>query len=122
MDREWYEKVRREIDSNVNLRHIPIEHGRDEPTPDFPEPTPKYVAAVEEFDDGGLDFVLVDGHYRLACVRAALPKLKPGGLLAIDNTNWLDSLAAWGVPAGWELVHQSENVMTETTVWRAPGA
>jgi hypothetical protein len=119
MDGEWYEKVRGQINGNVDLRHVAIEHPRHD-SPDFPEPTPRYVAVVDEFADASLDFVLVDGHYRLACVRKALPKLKPGGLLAIDNTNWLDSLAEWGVPAAWPLVHQSENVMTQTSVWRRP--
>lgn len=120
MDAEWYGIVRQRVDGNVDLRHVAIEHDRDQPAPDFPEPTPRYVAAIDDCADAGLDFVLVDGHYRLACVRAALPKLKPGGLLAIDNTNWLDDLGEWGVPESWRLVHQSENVMTETSVWRAP--
>ncbi|HVO55185.1 MAG TPA: hypothetical protein VMT37_12315 [Solirubrobacterales bacterium] len=120
MDEDWYEIVRGRVNGNVDLRHIAIEHGRHEQTPDFPEPTPRYVAAIDEFDDGSLDFVLVDGHYRHACVREALPKVKPGGLLAIDNTNWLPNLSEWRVPSEWPVVHQSENVMTQTTVWRAP--
>ena len=121
MDAEWYAKVKEKVDGNVDLRHVPIEHGLREETPDFPEPTPRYVAVIDEWEDASLDFVLVDGHYRLACVREALPKLKPGGLFAIDNTNWLDDLTRWGVPGDWPLVHQSENVMTQTSVWRVAG-
>lgn len=120
MDAAWYAKVRAKVEGSVDLRHIPIEHGLREETPDFPRPTPRYVAVIDEWDDASLDFVLVDGHYRLACVRGALPKLRPGGLLAIDNTNWLAELGDWGVPGSWPLVHQSENVMTQTSVWRAP--
>lgn len=120
MDAGWYATVKAQVNGNVDLRHVPIEHGLDD-TPDFPEPTPRYVAVIDAWEDASLDFVLVDGHYRLACVRAALPKLKPGGLLAIDNTNWLDDLARWGVPPSWPLVHQSENVMTQTSVWRVAG-
>lgn len=118
MDRGWYEKVAQTVAGNVDLRHVPIEHPRHE-SPDFPEPTPAYVTVIDEFDDESLDFVLVDGHYRFACVREALPKVKPGGLLAIDNTNWFE-LDRWGVPAAWPLVHQSENVMTQTSVWQVP--
>lgn len=50
---------------------------------------------------------------------AALPKLKPGGLLLIDNTDWKDPPHVH-VPKDWPLVHQSCNVMTETSIWRKP--
>ncbi|MEQ9323199.1 MAG: hypothetical protein RIF41_28790, partial [Polyangiaceae bacterium] len=34
------------------------------------------------------DYVLVDGIFRDVCAKAALPAIKPGGLLVIDNANW----------------------------------
>ncbi len=37
--------------------------------------------------DHSLDLVFVDGGPRLACIQAALPKLKAGGLLYVDNTD-----------------------------------
>ncbi len=37
--------------------------------------------------DGSFDFVLVDGPSRSACVAAALPKLKRGGRIYLDNTD-----------------------------------
>ena len=104
---------------NVECRYVPVEHDLNEPTTPHYEKTPAYVRVADEFEDNSLDFVVVDGHYRQACVLAVLKKIKPGGLLLIDNTNWL-SLADWGVPDGWEIVHQSANVMTETTIWQKP--
>jgi hypothetical protein len=96
-----------------------LDHPREEPTRPHYEQVPRYVSVIDEFPDESLDFVLVDGHYRQACVLAALSKLRPGGLLAVDNTDWLpDDL--WGVPAAWPLVHRSANVVTVTTVWRKP--
>jgi predicted O-methyltransferase YrrM len=47
-----------------------------------------YVEVAAGFSDNSLDFVLVDGAYRDLCVMASIPKLKPGGLLVIDNVNW----------------------------------
>jgi hypothetical protein len=49
----------------------------------------------------------------------ALAKLKPGGLLLVDDTNWLP-LSEWGVPTTWQLVHQSTKINTVTSIWRKP--
>lgn len=56
--------------------------------PDGPKPGEPYVAVASEFADESLDVVLVDGMYRGACVLAVIPKLKPGGILVIDNVQW----------------------------------
>jgi predicted O-methyltransferase YrrM len=53
---------------------------------------PANAAAIVSEPDASLDFVVVDGWYRPVCARAALSKLKPGGLLLIDNTDWKDPL------------------------------
>ena len=78
---------------------------------------PEYVTAIDAEPDGSLDLVLVDGDHRHDCVRHALSKVRPGGLLVVDNTSWAD---AWGVPAGWPVVHRSANYLSETTCWRRP--
>jgi predicted O-methyltransferase YrrM len=132
-DPKWFkvvqEKLKRRRIHNVTYRLIPANHPPDEPHRPFYDPLPDYVAAVEEFQDGTLDFACVDGGYRMACIWAVIPKLKPGGLLLVDNTDW--TTVAWdesvpsnykGVPSNWEVVHQSRNVMTQTTIWRKPQA
>ena len=48
----------------------------------------KYVRIIDEFDDNSLDFCLVDGVYREFCALKVIGKLRPGGLLIIDNVNW----------------------------------
>lgn len=119
----WFKIVQEKLKScgirNVTYRHVPLNHPPHEPNRPIYDPVPDYVAAVEQFRDGTLDFAVVDGHYRQACILAAIRKLKPGGLLLVDNTNWAP-LREWGVPPDWKLVHQSNNVMTETTIWRKP--
>jgi hypothetical protein len=47
-----------------------------------------YVAAIEGEADESLDLVLVDGRARPACLEAAMPKIKPGGWVVLDNANY----------------------------------
>lgn len=46
-----------------------------------------YVQTLYDIQAESIDFVLVDGIYRSSCTLRALQKLRPGGLLAIDNAN-----------------------------------
>jgi hypothetical protein len=119
----WFKQVRSMISglSNVDLRHIPLEHPEAETYALDYAVIPANAAAIVPELDASLDFVVVDGWYRPVCARAALPKLKPGGLLLIDNTDWKDPPHVH-VPKDWPLVHQSRNVMTETSIWRKPSA
>lgn len=48
----------------------------------------RYVAVAATLADESLDFCLVDGMARDHCLLQVLGKLKPGGLLVIDNVNW----------------------------------
>jgi hypothetical protein len=122
-DCSWHATVTKKLQSkrltNVRCRYLPLEHDPTEPTRPHYDPTPSYVQAVDEVGDETLDLVIVDGHYRQACILAALKKIKPGGLLLVDNTDRLP-LQEWGVPCSWPIVHQSRNVMTQTTIWRKP--
>ncbi len=45
-----------------------------------------YVQVAEAFADDSLDVVLVDGRSREACLLAAASKLKPGGILMLDDS------------------------------------
>jgi hypothetical protein len=120
-DSDWYRKVSADLASfpNAQCRFVPLEHAPDEGTVAHYEKISAYVAVVDEFADGSLDFVVIDGHYRQACILGVLPKLKSQGLLLVDNTDWLP-LADWGVPPSWPIVHQSRNVLTQTTIWQKP--
>jgi len=102
--------------SNVELRLVPLDHDESTPTVPSYEKTPHYVTQVLDFPDESLDFVLVDGHYRQACVLAALSKLKQGGLLIVDDTHWMP-LREWGVPADWRIGLQGRSAIKETTIW-----
>lgn len=122
--RGWYERVKADLDtpgaSHVDYRHIPLSHPEHEGTVAHYEPMPPYVSVVREFPENSLGLAVVDGHYRQACVREALPRLAPGGLLLVDDTSVLASLDEWGVPADWPVVSHTSNGLKTTTVWRKP--
>lgn len=84
-----------------------------------------YVHGIDQFV-GDFDAVLVDGAWRRSCIAAALPRVRPGGILVVDNTDWhwyADVDAR--IPPGWRkavypgcapfIGHPSE-----TTVWTRP--
>jgi hypothetical protein len=47
-----------------------------------------YARTALSFAEQSIDFALVDGHYRDYSAKFILPKIKPGGMLIIDNVNW----------------------------------
>jgi predicted O-methyltransferase YrrM len=68
--------------AKVDYRMVPCEFDdMDEP------PTHAYAQVAREFADGSLDFAMVDGMIRETCMREVMPKIKPGGLLILDNAN-----------------------------------
>jgi predicted O-methyltransferase YrrM len=90
--------------------------------PDLPGEQSDYVGTLSRFAEASLDFALIDGAYRDHAARLALPRIKPGGLLIIDNVNWFlpsDSRApasrsrALGPEEGWA------DIAAELAGWRS---
>ena len=77
-DADWYRRVQQSLlarpQNNVDLKLIPADSA-------------EYCAAIDRFADGTLDFVLVDGvgELRDTCALQALPKLRNGGALIVDD-------------------------------------
>lgn len=81
---DWFDKVTKTL-GEEGLENVQYHlHLRD--SDDNPDVS-GYVRVGDNFPLESLDFALVDGIYREFCVRAVLDKLKPGGLLIIDNVN-----------------------------------
>jgi SAM-dependent methyltransferase len=78
----WFERTRRVLAaqgiSNVDHRLI-TGRGSEDPA--------GYASVADNFAEDSLDFVLVDGIYRDSCAMATLSKLRPGGLLVIDDAH-----------------------------------
>jgi hypothetical protein len=103
-DPDWYEIVRRKLPAGV-----PVDYRLVAPEPfaqenlllDPADPLAyasadaafrgrtfrRYAAQIDDFPDGHFDVVLVDGRARPACIRHAAPKVKPGGVLVLDNAD-----------------------------------
>ena len=73
------------------------------------------------------DLISVDGRNRAECIRHAIPKLKPGGYLVLDNSEraeYQDAMLLLDAWQRWDYVKTPEQPGSEagwrTTVWRKP--
>lgn len=96
--------------------------------PDEPGERCEYVGTLRRLAPSSLDFALVDGAHRDHATRLAMPRLKPGGLLIIDNVNWYlpsDSRApasrsrALGPADGWADI--ARELAGWRSIWTASG-
>jgi hypothetical protein len=81
-NQEWQSLVRSKLPGNCTLVH--------EPDSDA------YAAAIARFEQQ-FDVIVVDGlvsqRTRLKCARAAIPHLRDGGMIILDNSDWLPESA-----------------------------
>jgi hypothetical protein len=112
-DSGWFEMVKENLCASPDV-HLYFEKGQD-----------AYVGRLGR-TEGDFDVIVVDGSFRKACISAATGKLRPGGLLVVDNTDWHWFASADGlVPPDWRksiypgfapfIGHASE-----TTIWTRP--
>jgi hypothetical protein len=115
----WYQQINSRLQSksckNVDYRFRPVvdvEH----PTADE---ISAYAGVADELPNDSLDFVLVDGIMRDQCAIRAISKLRPGGLLVIDNVNWYLPCISATRPADGEASSPTWNAFREaTSTWR----
>jgi len=118
-DMMWYIKVQGWLDeyslTNVELIHIPKEWGSYEYA--------NYANKILEYPVNYFHLVCVDGRNRVNCVRNALPRLMPGGLLVLDDYLRSEYWPAIEAVAGWEShLYYDENRLPDysTGIWRRP--
>lgn len=74
-DARWYDTVRRLL-RGIDAAHVLYDlRGQSD------------YADLSGYAEGYFDFVLVDGAVRAACVASALPRLRAGGFLYLDNSD-----------------------------------
>jgi hypothetical protein len=121
----WFEQLERASPPRTRIMHrATAATGRivSDVEPGFFD---SYVDAIRDEPDASLDLVIVDGRARVECVRRAMPKVKPGGLLLLDDTGRPRYGAAVALLAGWER-HVFEGLKPgdifpgQTSVWRRP--
>ena len=85
-----------------------------------------YVQAIDQFPDDSFDFVFVDGRSRAACLHHAARKVRPGGLLILDDSNReryqqaAQCLQAW-VRKDFCGIKPFQSRLGYTTCWIKPG-
>lgn len=101
-DERWFERVSEAMTERRLLNWAgqciaaepgSVGQGRPEYPPDYTSADfndrnfKSYVTAIDEQPDGSFDLVLVDGRARPSCIIHALPKIKAGGYLVLDNAD-----------------------------------
>ena len=97
---EWHDKIMTALEYRIGFmaedleRYIYLKRAHPGFDPEFASQQSgydsvnfkMYVESVEMFPYDFFDVILVDGRARCACLKAAQPKLKPGGLLILDDS------------------------------------
>lgn len=80
---QWAQRVRVMIrDAGaMNVTHVDVDHGAGA------DPAAQYLEVLKQIPDGSIDFCLVDGEYRDICSKASLCKIRPGGIIIIDDVH-----------------------------------
>jgi predicted O-methyltransferase YrrM len=139
-DEAWYARVSGTL-AGEGITHVDYQcHPRDEP--DATGDRSAYAQVAQFLGDESIDFALVDGLYRDYVTLFLLPKIRPGGMLIIDNVNrYLPSLtmspasllppaapatAAWeqaaAALAGWRRIWTSNGVWDTAIFVKASGS
>ncbi len=86
-DRVWYARIRKQLEREgiSNVKYYLREEAKQN---DQHAQSHAYTRVIEACEECSLDFVLIDGLYRDICAYSALTKLRPGGLVVIDNADW----------------------------------
>ena len=83
-----------------------------------------YIAVASEFPDRSLDVVIVDGMCRAECFRRAAPKVRPGGLLIIDDSDMPPYRRISDLVPGWEKTafagFKASKDLRQTSFFRRP--
>lgn len=111
-DPAWYESLAAVAPDTV--RFVAADESFDE-----------YVATVSAEPDNSLDLVIIDGRERVRCGLSAAPKVKPGGMLLLDDSDRPQYRRLHNALRGWRANHlrglkTGDWVPRQTTVWIKP--
>lgn len=77
-----------------------------------------YFDAVLDWPESFFDFISIDGRARVECAANAVSRLKPGGLLILDNSEWTKYGPVFTACAGWPRRCFCNGVWETTVFWK----
>ena len=108
--KRWYDKVKKVI-RNKRIKNIDLQLN-----PDYPK------TGIQDFKEDEFDFVSIDGirRSRVKCIKTAIPFLKSGGYLLLDDSEVIFYEEAVVLLHSWESKIFGNNHLHATTIWRKP--
>jgi hypothetical protein len=132
----WYTIVKNKLkernQTNVDYRLIPAVQANGSRIYDFYEKHnltesdftiqkeyDNYFSFVIGYPDNHFDFIMVDGRARVECCLNAIPKLKPGGIFVLDNSDRERYTPVFTVLKNWKMLNTTTGLF-DTTFWFKP--
>lgn len=81
----WYQRLSTQVGPNVSLQLRPTD--TSELGSDAEDQDSDFSAAIDAYPRQAFDVVAIDGPERVACIRHTISRLKPDGLLVLDNSD-----------------------------------
>lgn len=122
-DKFWIKSLRQKLEKR-NLKNVSIKEIEGEPISTFntlnPEDPDNYISkdkkskglsfegyakSIDQFEAEYFDLVVVDGRARNSCIKRAIPHIKEGGYLIVDNSErnyYLSPFPNLNNPNEWE--------------------
>jgi hypothetical protein len=125
-NKEWHDQLAEVLSADTRLLLRPSQESGVITSAVEPGYFDSYAAAIDGESDASLDMVIVDGRARVDCVRHAIPKVKPGGLLLLDDTDRPRYRAAVTLLEQWDRhvftgLKPGSHRPAQTSAWRRPG-
>jgi predicted O-methyltransferase YrrM len=122
-DRDWYQQGLEALEqrglTNTELHFVPPVETSGPAGSDTMLDYGEYVAAIDDYEDGSFDCILVDGRSRNACVQRAIPKLAESGLLILDDSHRTRYNPTFELLADWH-AERKDFGLRQTTVFTRP--
>lgn len=124
---EWAKQLRESLPKSVELMHVPPANEGNVKSGIESGYFDEYVNVAEKYPNATFDLVIVDGRARVECATHALPKIKPGGMLLLDDSDRPRYRPVHEVLRGWPGVSvrglkTGNPVPATTSVWQRPRA
>ena len=114
-DRDWVEHLATALVDEARCQLIHRDSSND---------YAEYVATIAEWPDAHFDVVVVDGRERVRCLRESISKVRPGGLLILDDAERPRYRAAFDAVDWPHVTYRGltpcKTVAGVTTVWSRP--